>query len=73
MLVFGTFNEVGFVVNLTGQKIISLHLTFFTYPSLSIKSQSTFGDGIRGDPSYRTTEAPVASAVTNQFHIIQPV
>jgi len=55
------------------QSPLCFHSILFTYPSLSVKSQSTFGDGIRGDPSYRTTEAPVASAVTNQFHIIQPV
>lgn len=58
---------------LTEAKTTSFDLRFFTYPSRSIKSQSTFGDGTRGDPSYKTTEAPVASAVTNQFHIIQPV
>ena len=33
----------------------------------------TFSEGIKGDPSYNTTEAPTARADTSQFHIIQPV
>lgn len=67
-----TFSEVAWVI-VTGANAITLYLILDTYPSLSVRSQSTFGEGIRGDPSYRTTEAPVASAVTSQFHIIQPI
>ena len=44
-----------------------------SHPILSTKSQMTFGEGIKGDPSYNTTEAPTARADTSQFHIIQPV
>ena len=43
-----------------------------TYPILSTRSQSTLGVGTSGEPSYRTTAAPVARADTTQFHIIQP-
>ena len=44
-----------------------------THPSLSTQSHNTLGDGTNGEPSYRTTVAPTASADTSQFHIIQPV
>ena len=44
-----------------------------TYPILSTRSQSTIGEGTNGDPSYKTTDEPIASADTNQFHIIHPV
>ena len=51
----------------------TLHLSIpGTYPILSTRSQSTLGVGTRGEPSYRTTAAPVARADTTQFHIIQP-
>lgn len=43
-----------------------------TYPILSTRSHSTLGEGTRGEPSYKTTAAPVARADTSQFHIIQP-
>jgi hypothetical protein len=43
-----------------------------TYPILSTRSQSTLGVGMSGEPSYKTTDAPVARADTIQFHIIQP-
>lgn len=48
------------------------HSVSGTYPILSIRSQSTLGVGTRGEPSYKTTAAPVARADTIQFHIIQP-
>lgn len=48
------------------------HGTSGTYPILSTRSQSTLGVGTRGEPSYKTTAAPVARADTIQFHIIQP-
>ena len=41
--------------------------------SASMTSHSAVGPGWNGDPSYETTVAPVASALTTQFHIIQPV
>lgn len=44
-----------------------------THPSWSVRFHSTLAVGISGDPSYKTTEAPTASADTSQFHIIQPV
>lgn len=44
-----------------------------THPSWSVRFHSTLGVGIRGEPSYNTTEVPTASADTSQFHIIQPV
>lgn len=44
-----------------------------THPNWSVRFHSTLGVGISGEPSYKTTEAPTASADTSQFHIIQPV
>ena len=42
-------------------------------PSAAARSHSTAGRvGGSGAPSYSTMAAPVASAVTSQFHIIQP-
>ena len=35
-------------------------------------SHRMFGFGASGAPSYRMIVAPVASALTSQFHIIQP-
>lgn len=43
-----------------------------TYPIRSTRSQSTLGVGTSGEPSYKTTAAPVARTDTIQFHIIQP-
>ncbi|MNP64270.1 hypothetical protein D3C76_1597530 [compost metagenome] len=40
--------------------------------SSSIRSIKRCGSGWNGEPSYSTTELPVASADTSQFHIIQP-
>lgn len=46
---------------------------WLTHPSWSVRFHSTLGVGIKGEPSYKTTEAPTARADTSQFHIIQPV
>lgn len=46
---------------------------WLAHPNWSVRFHSTLGVGISGEPSYKTTEAPTASADTNQFHIIQPV
>lgn len=46
---------------------------WLTHPNWSVRFHSTLGVGISGEPSYKTTEAPTASADTSQFHIIQPV
>jgi hypothetical protein len=41
-------------------------------PVASAKSNSTLPSGWNGEPSYRSSVAPHASADTSQFHIIQP-
>ena len=42
-------------------------------PQSSATSKSRAGLGWKGDPSYSTSDAPLASPATSQFHIIQPV
>ena len=41
-------------------------------PVSSAKSNSTLPSGWNGEPSYSSSVASEASAVTSQFHIIQP-
>ena len=41
-------------------------------PASSAKSNSAAGAGCIGEPSHSSTVAPEPSAVTSQFHIIQP-
>ncbi len=50
-----------------------MYIISSTHPNLSTQSQSTLGEGIKGEPSYSTIVAPTASADTSQFHIIHPV